>query len=132
VSGDVFEEDPGWLDFADDAGNIGPQVPLVVGSLALPGMAEWLAGIPGEDGVDCPSERSSVERGNVVPYRSRGEVSGALGGDEDAAGILLPFDEAAGVESWLGEHEAHIQASAACAEGQSVSGTYSHVTAPPR
>jgi hypothetical protein len=49
VSADVFEKDPSRLDFADDAGNIGPQVPLVVLSLALPGRAERLTVVN-----DCP------------------------------------------------------------------------------
>ena len=47
----------------------------------------------------------------------------ALGGDENGAGPVLPLDEGAGVVAGLGEHEAQIKASAACAEGQSVSGT---------
>ena len=51
---DVFEEDPFRLDFADDAGDIWPQVPLVVGAPALSGLGEWLAWIACEDGVDCP------------------------------------------------------------------------------
>mgnify|MGYP000886508951 FL=1 len=53
----------------------------------------------------------------------RREISGALGGDEDRPWPVLPFDEGAGVIAGFGEHEAQIKASAACAEGQSVSGT---------
>lgn len=119
---DVFEEDPFGLDFADDAGDLGPQVPLVVGSPPLAGVAERLAGIACEDGIECPSEWSPVKCSQVVPDRGRGEVSGPLRGDDGLPGIFLPLDEAAGVESRFGEHEAHIQASAACAEGESVSG----------
>jgi hypothetical protein len=52
VPRDVFEEHPFWFDFPDDAGDIGPQVPLVVGSLALSCLGEWLTGIPGEDSID--------------------------------------------------------------------------------
>lgn len=119
---DIFEEDPFGLDFADDAGDLGPQVPLVVGSPALAGVAERLAGIACEDGIECPSEWSPVKCSQVVPDRGRGEVSGPLRGDDGLPGILFPLDEAAGVETWLGEHEAQIKASAACAEGESVSG----------
>ncbi len=122
MTGDVFEEDPSRLDFADDAGDFWPQVPLIIGSLALPGMAEWLAGIPGEDGVDCPPEWLSVEGGDVIPDRGWSEVSCPLGGDDGAAGIFLPLDEAASVESRLGEHEAHIEATGSGAEGESISG----------
>ena len=52
-----------------------------------------------------------------------GKIPGALGCDEDGARPVLPFDERAGVIAGLGEHEAQIKASAACAEGQSVPGT---------
>ena len=119
---DVFEKHPFRLDLADDPGNVWPQVPLVVCAAPLSGLGKRLAGIPGEDGVERASEGSSVEGGDVIPDRGGSEVSGLLGGDECPPGIFLPLDEAAGVESRLGEHEAHIEATAACAEGQSVSG----------
>ena len=123
MTGDVLEEDPFRLDFADDPGNVGPQMALVIGSPALPCLAERLAGVSCEDGVECAAERSSVECGEVIPYRSGREISGPLRGDEDAARVFLPLDEGAGVEAGFGEHEAHIEAAAACAEGEAVSGT---------
>jgi len=122
VTGDVFEEDPFRFDLADDAGNVWPQVPIVVGSAPLSGVTEWLAGVACEDGVESPSERSPVEGGDVIPYRGWSEVSCPLGGDDGLSGILFPFDKTAGVESRLGEHEAHIEAATTCAEGESVSG----------
>ena len=124
---DVFEEHPSRADFSDDAGNVGPEMAGIVGAFALPGGAEWLAGITGENGVDGPGEWSPVECGEVVPDRGRGEVSCALGCDEHSSGQILPFDKTAGVETGLCEQEAHIQSSAACAEGESVAGTCCHV-----
>ena len=122
MTGDVLEEDPFRLDFADDPGNVGPQMALVVVASPLPGMAEWLARVSGNDGIEGTSEGPSVECGDVIPdWRGR-EVSGPLGGDEGGSGIVFPFDKAAGVKSGLCEHEAHIQASAACAEGEAASG----------
>ncbi|MDF3608274.1 hypothetical protein PE067_20275 [Paracoccus sp. DMF-8] len=123
LTGDVFEEDPFGTAFADDAGNIGPEVTGVAGAATLSGRAEGLAGISCEDGIEGAAERSGVKAAQVGPDRGQGEVSCALGGDEDSAGPVLPFDEGAGVMAWLGEHEAQIKASAACAEGQSVPGT---------
>lgn len=128
---DIFEEDPFGLDFADDAGDVGPQVPLVVGSPALAGVAERLAGIACEDGIECPSEWSPVKCSQVVPDRGRGEVSGPLGGNDGLPGILFPLDEASGVEPGLGEHEAHIKATGSGAEAKSVSGTNTHVIPSP-
>lgn len=117
MPGDVFEKHPFRLDFPDDPGNVWPQVPLVVVASPLPGMAEWLAGIACEDGVEGAPEGPSVECGEVVPYWRRSEVSRTLGGDEASPGVFLPLDKAAGVKSGLCEHEAQIQASASCAEG---------------
>jgi hypothetical protein len=123
VTGDVFEEDPFRTAFTDDAGDIGPEVAGIVGAAALSGRAEGLAGISGEDGIEGTAEGTGIEAAQVGPDRGRGEVSGCLRRDEDRPWPVLPFDEGAGVIAGLGEHEAQIKASAACAEGQSVPGT---------
>ena len=123
VTGDVFEEDPFGAAFTDDACDVGPEVPRVVSATALSGRAEGLAGISGEDGVEGAAEGTGVETAQVGPDRGGREVACALGRDEDGARPVLPFDEGAGVIAGLGEHEAQIKASAACAEGQSVPGT---------
>lgn len=123
VACDVFEEDPFGAAFANDAGDVGPEVAGIVRPTALSGRAEGLAGISGEDGVEGAAEGAGVEAAQVGPDRGRGEVPHALGRDEDRPWPVLPFDEGAGVIAGLGEHEAQIKASAACAEGQSVPGT---------
>ena len=123
VPGDVFEKHPLGAAFADDPGDVGPEVAGIVGAAALSGRAEGLAGVTCEDDVERPAERPGVETAQVGPDRGRGEVTCALGGNEDGARPVLPFDESAGVIAGLGQHEAQIKASAACAERQSVPGT---------
>ena len=123
VTGDVFKEDPLWRALPDDAGDLGPEVAWIVCPAALSGGTEGLAGISSEDDVEGPAEDPGIEAAQIVPDWRRGEISGALGGDEDGTGPVFPFDKCAGVETGFGEHEAQIQASAACAEGQSVPGT---------
>jgi hypothetical protein len=123
VPGDVLKEYPSGADFSNDAGDVGPEVPLVILAASLSCHAERLTGVACKDGVDCPLEGPSVKGGEVGPDRGGREVSGPLGGDEDGTRPVLPFDEGAGVIAGLGEHEAQIKASAACAEGQSVPGT---------
>jgi hypothetical protein len=123
VSGDVFEEDPFRRAFPDDAGDIGPEVPGIVGTTAFTGCTEGLAGISGQHCVEGTAEASGVEAAQIIPDWCGGEITRALGGDEDGARPVLPFDEGSGVISGLGEHDAQIKASAACAEGQSMSGT---------
>ena len=123
VTGDVFEEYPFWGTFPGNPGDLGPEVPGVVGTLAFPSGTEGLAGISGEDDVEGTAEGSGIEAAQIVPDRGWDEVSCALGGDEYGAGPALPLDEGASVKTGFGKHEAQIQASAACAEGQSVKGT---------
>lgn len=123
VTGDVFEEDPLWAAFGDDTGDLGPEVPRIIGAAALSGRAEGLAGISGQDDVESPAKGTGIKAAQVIPDRGWREISCALGSDEDSAGPVLPFDKGTCVISWCGEHEAQIQASAACAEGQSVPGT---------
>ena len=123
VAGDVFEKDPFWRAFPDNPGDLGPEMARVVGTTALSGSAEGLAGISGEDDVEGTAERTGIEAAQIIPDGCRGEVSRALGRDENGSWIALPLDEGAGVVSGFGKHDAQIQASATCAEGQSVPGT---------
>lgn len=123
MPGDVFEEDPFGAAFGDDTGDVGPEMAGIVGPAPLSGRAERLAGISREDDVEGAVEGTGVEAAQIGPDRGRGEIPRALGGDEDRPWPVLPFDEGTGVIAGLGEHEAQIKASAACAEGQSVPGT---------
>ncbi len=126
MPGDVFEEDPFRAAFADDAGNIGPEVPRIVGTAALSSCAEGLARVSGQYGIEGAAEGTGVEAAQVGPDRGRDEIPRALGGDEDRPWPVLPLDEGAGVIAGFGQHEAQIKASAARAEGQSVPGTKHH------
>jgi hypothetical protein len=113
VPRDVFEENPFRSAFLDDAGHLGPEVAGVIGSAALSGRVEGLAGISGEDRVECTAEGPCIEASQIIPDRCWGEITRALGGDKHSSGPVFPFDKGAGVIAGLGEHEAHIQASAA-------------------
>jgi hypothetical protein len=117
VAGHVFEKDPCGGAFPDDAGNLRPEVPGIVGTLAFASGTEGLAGISGEDDVECATENPSIEAAEIIPDWGRGEVSLALGGDENSSGPVLPLDKSACVIAGFGQYEAQIKASAACAEG---------------
>ena len=123
VPGDVFEEDPFRAAFADDAGDIWPEVAGIIGATPFTSGTEGLAGISGEDGIEGAAEGPGIEAAQVGPDWGRDEIPRALGGHEDGARPVLPFDEGAGVIAGFGEHDAQIKASTACAEGQSVPGT---------
>lgn len=115
MAGDVFEKDPlePVVELSGDAGDMGPEVPRIIGAAALACGAERLAGVSGEQCVDGACKGSGVKCGEVAPDRGGGEVSGALGGDERAPGVFIPLDETSAVEAGLGEHEAQIEAAAA-------------------
>ena len=119
----VFEKDPFGGTFPDDAGDFWPEVAGIVGTGTLSGRAEGLAWVSGENDVEGTSEGPGIETAQIVPDRGWGEVSCALGVDENGSRPILPFDKCAGVIAEFGEHDAQIKASAACAEGQSVPGT---------
>ncbi len=123
VTGDVFEEDPFWNAFADDTGDVGPEMPRIIGAAALASGAEGLARVSGEDDVEGAAERPGIEAAEIIPDRGCGKIPGALGGDEDGSGPVLRLDKGAGVIAGFGQHDSQIKASAACAEGQSVPGT---------
>lgn len=67
VPGDVFEEGPFGAAFADDAGDVGPEVTRVIGASALPGRAEGLAGISGEHDVEGAAEGAGIEGAQIIP-----------------------------------------------------------------
>jgi hypothetical protein len=117
VPGDVFKEHPLRSAFPDDPGDLGPEVAGIVGAAALSGGAEGLAGISGEDDVECTAKGARIEGSQIVPDWRWGEIPSALGRDEDGTRPILPFDKSAGVIAGLSKHEAQIKASAACAEG---------------
>lgn len=123
VTGHVFQEDPFGGTFPDDAGDLGPEVAGIIGTTAFASGAEGLAGISGEDDVEGTAKGKGIETAQVIPDWCRCKISCALGGDEDRARPVLPFDKGASVISRFGKHETQIKASAACAEGQSVPGT---------
>ena len=117
MTGDVFEKDPFGGTFPDNAGDLGPEVTGIIGPTALASGAEGLTRISRENGVEGTVEGPGIEAAQIIPDGCRGEVSRALGRDEDCARPFFPLDKGAGVIGGLSEHDAQIQASAACAEG---------------
>ncbi len=69
VAGDVFEEDPLWAAFGDDTGDLGPEVPRIIGAAALSGSTEGLAGISGEYGIEGTAEGPGIKAAQIIPNR---------------------------------------------------------------
>ena len=117
VTGDVLEEYPFGAAFGNDPGNLRPEVSGISSSATFASGAEGLAGVSGEDDVAGAAEDPGIEAAEIIPDRGRRKIPGALGGDDDDPRPVFPFDKGAGVVAGFSEHEAQIQASAACAEG---------------
>jgi hypothetical protein len=70
MMGDILEEDEGRFDFADDTGDMRPEVAWVVRAPAFARDGERLARITRSDDVHRAAPREAVEGSNVVPDSS--------------------------------------------------------------
>ena len=71
VAGDVLAEDDGGLALGDDAGDVGPEVALVIDAELVSSDRERLARVSRSDAIHDATPRSSVEGSQVTPERSR-------------------------------------------------------------
>lgn len=113
---DVFEYAPfeGGAELTDDTLDVGPKMSLVVFALALSCLAERLARVSGNEGVDRASKGSGVEGGDIIPDGRGLEVSGLLGCDKHLLGVGFVFDVDAGSEPRFCEVQSHVEATTAC------------------
>ena len=125
MMGDIFEEDEGRLDLANDARDMWPEVARVVRAPALARDGERLARIARSDDVHRAAPRAAFEGGNVVPDRRW--IQGRLFHPchEDGRGVGFPFDMAHSSISGHGDGEPEVEP--ACAgterEAEQVSGS---------
>ncbi len=92
MMGDVLEEDEGWLDLTDDAGDMRPEMARVVRAPAFARDGERLARIARSDDVHRAAPRAAVEGSNVVPDNSliQGRVFHPR--HESGCGVGFPFE----------------------------------------
>jgi len=118
MMGDILEEDQGWFDLADDAGDMRPEVAWVVRTPALARDAEWLARIARSDDVHRAAPWAAVEAGNIVPDRRAIQGRVFHPRHESGCGVGFPFDMAHSSISGDGNGEPEVDAACARAEGQ--------------
>jgi hypothetical protein len=118
MMGDIFEEDEGRLDLADDAGDMGPEVARVVRAPALARDRERLARIARSDDVHRAAPRAAVEGSNIVPDNSliQGRVFHPR--HESGCGVGFPFDMAHSTISGDGDGKPEVETARAGAEGE--------------
>jgi hypothetical protein len=116
MMGDILEEHEGRFDFADDAGDMRPEVARVVRAPAFACDRERLARIARSDDVHRTAPRAAVEGSNVVPDNSliQGRVFHPR--HESGCGEGFPFDMAHSTISGDGDGEPEVDATGAGAE----------------
>lgn len=126
----VLKEDPFRPDFADDAGDVGPNPSRVVESASLAGDGEWLARIAGGDEIDKTSDRICWKVGKVAaPNRRRLQARVFHPGQQDGRGVGFPLDVHQRTSVGSGDADAEFESSNAGAERKDAG--ISHVTESP-
>ena len=118
MMGDVFKEDEGRLDLADDAGDMRPEVAGILGAPSRARHAERLARIARRDDIHRAAPRLAVECGNVVPDNRliQGRVRHPR--HESGRSACFPLDMAHSSISGQSKGEAEIDPARAGAEGE--------------
>lgn len=118
MMGDILEEDEGRFDFADDAGDMRPEVARIFTAEPSARHAEWLARIASSDDIHRATPRAAVEGSNVVPDNSliQGRVFHPR--HESGCGVGFPFDMAHSTITGDGDGESEVKSACARAEGE--------------
>jgi hypothetical protein len=118
MMGDILEEDEGWLNLVDDAGDMGPEVARIVGTEPSACDRERLARISRSDDVHRATPWAAVEGSNIVPDNSliQGRVFHPR--HESGCGEGFPFDMAHSTISGDGDGKPEIEPASAGAEGE--------------
>ena len=113
---DVFEEADGRFDFADDAGDVRPEVTRVFVAELFSGDTERLAWIAAMDDIHNAAPRFAVEGFNIVPERRtiQGRVFHPC--HESGRCIGVPLDVTNSSIAGDGDVDAEIEAADARAE----------------
>ena len=114
--GDVLEEHPKRSAFADDAGNVRPEVARIVRALALAGDAERLARITRTDEIHRAAPRPAVEAGKIGPDRRLIQGLVFHPRHEDGRGEGVPLDVTHSTVSRFGQDKSEVEPAGAGAE----------------
>jgi len=116
---DVFAEDPFGLDFSDDAGDIGPEMPGIVDAPSFAGTAERLAGIAGRDDMNAATPRLAVKGFEIVPNKRCAQGRVFHPRHESGRSVSFPLDISHSPISGLGDMQSEVEAGVAGTERDS-------------
>ena len=109
MSGDVFEETPFGGDFADDPGDVRPEVSGIVCAAPKPAEGERLAGITGRDKMNAAAPRPAIKGFEIVPDRSRSQGRVRHPRHEGGRGKTVSLDITHGAISGFCQMQSEIQ-----------------------
>ena len=91
---DVLHEDEAGSYLAHDASKVRPEAgPLPVDALALPGVADVLAGESASDEIHDSTPRAAVEGDDIRPDRARSQATRFHLADQSRGGESVPLHE---------------------------------------
>jgi hypothetical protein len=91
---DVFHEDEAGSYLAHDPSEVRPEArPLPVDALALPGVADVLAGEAASDEIHDSTPRAAVKGGDIRPHRARSQPTFFHLADQSGSGESFPLHE---------------------------------------
>jgi hypothetical protein len=122
MAGDVLEEAPFRLDFADDARDVRPEVARVFAPELLAGDAERLTRVAARDEIHDATPRLAVKGAKVRPNRCWVQPAVFNARRQDGRDSSFPFQEHDGARAWLSHSECEVEASISGTEGQHVEG----------
>jgi hypothetical protein len=120
MMGDILKENEGRFAFANDPGDVRPEVAWILGTEALACDGERLARIARSDDIHCAAPRAAVEGSNVVPYWCVVEASVVHSCNQNSGREGISFDEADGSDAWHGDLEAKIESASTAAQAKHV------------
>lgn len=117
VPSDVLQQDVSRSHLANDSSDVGPEVALVVFTVALTCVGEGLAGVSRSNEIHRSTPRSAIEGLEIVPDRSWIQGLVFHPSHEDGRGESVPLDVAHGSASpRKGKVEGEVESSDAGAE----------------
>jgi hypothetical protein len=126
MSGDVLAEHPLGSALVDDAGDVGPEMPRVLGAEALPGLAERLARVARSDAIHDATPASAVEGSHIRPQRRGIQLARLHARRQEFAGISLPLHVHDRSSARNRQSDSEPEPVVSGAERSDVEGTISH------
>lgn len=119
MSADIFEEAERRLDFADDTGDVRPEMAWVFVAELFSGNGKWLAWIAAMDDIHQAAPRSAIEGGKVVPDRCAIQGRVCHPRHERGRSVGFPLDVTHSAISAVGDVQSEVEATGSCAERES-------------